>query len=324
MIKKISVIIPVYNVKDYLEKCVESVCNQSYPQLEIILVDDGSTDGSGELCDVLAQKDNRIRVIHQENRGLSGARNAGYQEATGDYITFLDSDDYIHAQTYECMLEQMKKYDASAVIAGFQTVYDSFAKDLPGSGEAVCISGRKAVEKLYISKEEYLLTVVAWNKLYKREALPQNFSFPEGRIHEDEYTSYRILYPLDKVVYLDKSFYYYRQRKDSIMHTNFSLKRLDALPAMKEAVEYFQEKEDSVLANKAIKRYLDNLMTMYDKVKENLPEEKNLLTSLKDDFIFSYQKYKDEVQGLPTRRRILYHCFLHNRPCYLLIKKMRG
>lgn len=321
---KISVIIPVYNVKEYLNQCVESVCAQSYESLEIILVNDGSTDGSDKMCDELAGTDERITVVHQENGGLSAARNTGLLKATGEYITFLDSDDYIHPKTYESMMEQLQKYDADVAASGFQVVYDSEENTLTGTDEALCVTGREAVLKLYRSKEEYLVTVVAWNKLYRKSALPKDFSFPKGRIHEDEYTSYRLLYPLSKVVYLNQNYYYYRQRKDSIMHTDFSLKRLDALPAMKEAVDYFEKQNDIFLMKEAVKRYLNNLMTMYDTVKRELSEEQTALQSLKEQYIQSYEKYKDTIKQIPLRRRLLYHWFLHNRPLYCLIVKMRA
>ena len=323
MKEKISVIIPVYNVGAYVEKCIESVCRQTYEELEIILVDDGSTDSSGKICDEWAENDNRIVVLHQENRGLSGARNAGLEKATGEYVTFLDSDDYIAPTTYEEMLRAGKQFQADVTISGFQKVYHSDEETVTGDGSVVCVTGREAAAKLYASKDEYLLTVVAWNKLYRKEALPEDFSFPEGRIHEDEYTSYRLIYPLSKVVYLDRRLIYYRQRKDSIVHSKFSLKRLDALPVLKEAIRYFEGKSDYELANKALKRYLNFIMTSYDNVKKYLKEQ-NTLLSLRKEFQSTYKKYKKEIRSFPFRRRVLYHLFLYNRPLYLIIVKMRG
>ncbi|MBP3703356.1 MAG: glycosyltransferase family 2 protein, partial [Lachnospiraceae bacterium] len=162
MKEKISVIIPVYNVEAYVGKCIKSVCRQTYEELEIILIDDGSTDSSGKICDEWAENDNRIVVLHQENRGLSGARNAGLEKATGEYITFLDSDDYIAPMTYEEMLRAGKQFQADVTIVSFQKVYHSDEETVTGDGSVVCVTGREAAAKLYASKEEYLFTVVAW------------------------------------------------------------------------------------------------------------------------------------------------------------------
>ena len=320
----ISVIIPVYNVCDYLEKCIESVCGQRYNNLEIILVDDGSTDGSGELCDKFACKDERIVVIHQENGGLSHARYTGLKSAKGKYITFLDSDDYIHENTYMVMQKMIENKNADVAIAGFKRVYDSNGCPEDGSGATVCVSGKEAARNIYKQGEEGLISLVAWNKLYRKNAISQEFCFPVGRIHEDEYTTYRLLYSLKKVVYIDNNFYYYRQRGDSIMHTSFSLARLDALLGLYEAVLFWIELNEMELAVLALERYLDRLMYTRDEWVIFHPEKNDVLQSLENEFADHYRKHIDLVKAIPCKRRFLYWTNLNCRILYHAIIKIRS
>lgn len=218
----ISVIIPVYDVEIYLPKCVESVLRQTYPNLEIILVDDGSPDNSGQICDAFAERDPRVRVIHQKNGGLSKARNAGLDAASGEYITFLDSDDWITEDAYEHLLSLIRKYGVKLVSGGNINVDSKTGEQTLG----IC---PKKEEK--ISAEEMVGRMFMWDgcdssvcdKLFHRSML-ENFRFPEGKVCEDVAVTYKIILQTDSVVMTEKPFYYYLHRADSITTAAFSEK----------------------------------------------------------------------------------------------------
>ena len=215
----ISVVVPIYNVEKFLGQCIESIINQTYNDIEIILVDDGSTDNSGKICDEYKSIDNRIRVIHKVNGGLSSARNAGMRIAQGEYICFIDSDDYIDSQMLEIMKKQIK--NADIVICGKEDIWgnDSHnitSSDLESNYDIISMSGEVAFEHFLLEdKEGY---VVAWNKLYRTHIFIQyNIKFPEGKIHEDCFTIYKLFIHSQKVVYIDIPLYKYRHREGSIM-----------------------------------------------------------------------------------------------------------
>lgn len=216
----VSIIIPIYNVEQYVRECLESVMNQTYKKIEIILIDDGSTDRSGEIADNFALKDNRIKVIHKKNGGLSDARNAGIRAATGEYIMFLDSDDYAADDFVESALRAAIDNRADIVCFRFTSVTDS--------GEAISLSTKKEVDNLteYANTDAIqdiftlggTLKVNAWNKIYKRSLFSSNnIEYPVGRIYEDNQTTYKLMYFAKKIIFLDKSLLFYRQRPGSIM-----------------------------------------------------------------------------------------------------------
>ena len=317
----ISVIIPIYNVEQYLEKCLDSVISQTYQTLEIILVDDGSTDRSPQICDEYAKLDKRIHVIHQKNKGLSGARNTGIRQAKGDYVTYLDSDDYIHPEAYQTMYDNLIKEGADISLASFTDVYDSDHEYEALDNECTTYSGHEAAGNFYHDSSLYLLSVLAWNKLIKRELL-SDFSFPEGKIHEDEYTSYKLLYSAKSVVYSKAVLYYYRQRKDSIMGQGFNIRRLELLDALEEAIKFYQENQETELAGEAATRYLNVLMSYYGRMKEDCKEEKEKTAKLYERFLKAYKTYKD-VSLAQGKRRFLYYCFAHCYGLYRIIVAIR-
>ena len=241
--KLLSVIIPVYNVENFLERCVLSVIYQTYTALEILLIDDGSTDTSGALCDQLAQNYKRIKVIHKENGGLSDARNWGLSTATGEYITFLDSDDYIHPETYSILISQLE--DNGADIAECKTVkvYSTFPP----------INKIEAAQIIHMNRDEAMLssydwkyfTAVVWNKVYKREIIA-NKRFPVGRYHEDEFFIHEVLYSSKSLIHIDAAMHYYQQRSGSIMASQYNLKHVDAIDAFKIRLNFFKEKNADI------------------------------------------------------------------------------
>lgn len=224
---KVSIIIPVYNVEMYLPRCVQSVMDQTYNDIEIILVDDGAKDNSGKMCDEYAVVDQRIVVIHKENGGLSSARNAGIEIATGEVIFFLDSDDYISCECIERTVELMNKTGADISIVQMKYIpenQNSEDNDETSLDDYVILNAEKAIsESLY----QKLYTCCAPAKLYKRNVIG-NVRFPLGRISEDLGTCHLFLNNADLIVYSKYYGYYYRQHKSSIMHV-FNDKRMDAL-----------------------------------------------------------------------------------------------
>lgn len=218
----ISVIVPVYNVEDYLERCVDSIIKQTYINLEIILVDDGSTDQSGEICDKYKEKDNRIKVIHKKNGGLSSARNKGLEIAHGEYVGFVDSDDYIAEDMYEVLHMYMEE-DVDITFCG--RIYVLPDKKYKG----YCLNEAKKYTCEEALKEVLILRKMDYNastKLYRRK-LFKNILFPVGRVSEDIPTIYRLLKRARNIYHIGKAKYFYYYRENSISHSEFYLRRID-------------------------------------------------------------------------------------------------
>lgn len=246
----ISVIIPVYKVEKYVEKCIQSVINQTYENLQIILVDDGSPDNCGKICDEYAKKDHRIEVIHKSNGGLSDARNKGLEIAKGEYIGFVDSDDYIEADMYEVLYNLLKQYNADVSICNFYTV--SQGKISIKNAD----NGINEYNRIEILKEILLdknIQSYAWNKLYKKELFDE-IKYPIGKKYEDIGTTFFLLEKCNKVVVTGKSEYYYINRQDSIVNN---------------------------VTESTITDYIELIIQRYDYIEENIKE----LSSYNKDYL---------------------------------------
>ena len=253
--KKISVIVPVYNVCKYLDECVGSICEQTYDNLQIILVDDGSTDGSGELCDAWAKKDSRVEVIHCKNQGVSCARNAGLERAEGELIGFVDSDDYIAPDMYEQLYDRLEESGCSMVVCAYKTVDE---QGMPLGQIYENISDGTLFVDEYLLKycenaRNHCELVIVTNRLYKRE-LFDHVQFVEGVIHEDEFFLNDILFQVGQVPVISNALYFYRQRAGSIVHTAFSKKNLNKYDALKERLKKCIEYGCSESAVKSVYR----------------------------------------------------------------------
>ena len=218
--EKISIIIPVYKVERYLDRCIESVLQQSYSNLEVLLIDDGSPDNCGRLCDQWAEKDTRIRVIHKENGGLSDARNIGLVSATGDYIVFVDSDDFIAPDMVQNLYDALNLNAADMSICNIHYV-DENGNSLPGNNKYSpirdeVITGFEAInrESDYYHKGWYYL--FAWNKLYKKSAFSE-IRFPKGKLSEDDFVAHKLFRNCSKIACISTIGYYYVQRAGSIL-----------------------------------------------------------------------------------------------------------
>ena len=236
----ISVIVPIYKVESYLDRCVRSIVEQTYENLEIILVDDGSPDNCPAICDAWAEKDSRIRVIHKENGGLSDARNAGLAVATGEYVSFIDSDDQIAPEFLARLYDAMVKTGAEVAECATDYVDEDGnvlrlrkAADMPEMGKM------EALRRLVMENGVYQ---TVWNKLYRRDVI-DGILFAVGKLNEDEFWTYRVLDRIEKLAIISEPLYHYLQRGSSIIGTGYNIRRLDGLEARFQRMEYLQKYE---------------------------------------------------------------------------------
>ena len=236
---KISIIVPVYKVEPYLDKCVSSIVNQTYTNLEIILVDDGSPDNCPAMCDAWAEKDSRIRAIHKPNGGLSDARNAGMAVATGELMTFVDSDDWIAPDMYEHLYQRLEEDSSDIAACGVQMVWEDKTPSRMLTRDGNCILNQEEAMQAII--EESWLKQPVWYKIYKTE-LVRDILFPKGKYHEDVFWSYQAIGRAQRVSVSDHIGYYYLQHGGSIMGEGYSPKRLDAVEAKVQRCAYIQDR----------------------------------------------------------------------------------
>ena len=246
----VSVIIPIYKVEPYLHECVDSVINQTYKNLEIILVDDGSPDNCPKICDEYALLDSRIKVIHKENGGLSDARNVGIAIAKGKYLCFVDSDDVIHNQMVEIMIKPLIENNVDVSCCSFLLFDDTNL--LSDASSAHIIIDDKTY--FFLEPKEWFLkeyTASAWNKMYKKE-LFADIEFPKGKYHEDVFTTYKVCYNTNKIACCKYNLYFYRQRKGSIMKAANHQRLLDLMEGTNELLLFFSNKDRNLFSHLCI------------------------------------------------------------------------
>lgn len=280
----ISVVVPVYKVEAFLNKCMESIVSQSYNNLEIILIDDGSPDHCPELCDAWAKRDARIKVIHKTNGGLSSARNAGLDICTGEYIAFVDSDDWIKPNMIQRMLEVIERENADICACNIVSCYPN--KEVTWGGKAYLAGSSETILNLLYHDAEF--PVCTWNKLYRRK-LWESFRFPEGKICEDAFTTYLLLHKSDRIVHITDALYCYRIRSESIMTSAFSKKSMDEEEAWRESYEFVKENYPR-LYREAFSFYLQRVNVLIHRMKEEqknqFQEEYNYLRKIMTDNLF--------------------------------------
>lgn len=258
---KISIIVPIYNREDRLKKCIDSILNQTFRDFELILVDDGSRDSSGKICDDYAEKDTRVRVIHQENKGVSNARNAGIKCAVGEYIGFVDSDDYIDEKMYEILYNLMLEHNADITVCGVREKWLDDEMLASKKIKLLVLNKQEAIRLLLIGK---YLTLYASNKLYKRIFFDK-VKYPSGKIYEDTVATPKIFALADKIVYTSESLYNYVRSPGSITTSEFSPKDMDIIEAGKSVLE-FAKKEFPELIKEAEYRYFWSYMCVVDRM----------------------------------------------------------
>lgn len=309
---KISIIIPVYNVEKYLATCLDSVINQTYKNLEILLIDDGSTDSSGLICEQYSKKDTRIKTIHKKNGGLSDARNVGISYASGDYISFIDSDDFIDINTFTILNQYIKQYNADIITFNY---YDYYNKDK--------ISPHLLFNnlKFYAQQEfhstfakdlfnKYEMNVTAWNKVYKRKIF-NNIKFPYGKLFEDTFSDIYILNQCNNILVIPDTLYYYRRRNDSIIGKHIQEKKyniinIDSIEAkIMSAVDFYifanHNKESTEMLFRILKNSLDDIL-----FSANRNQYKNYELAL---IYLLKNLYKKPQLSLKIKFGILKRCF---------------
>ena len=264
----ISVIIPVYNGEIYLMECIESIQRQTYAPLEIILVDDGSRDNTGKLCDKCASTDSRIQVIHQNNQGLSGARNSGIRQSSGEYIAFVDGDDAISEDYVEFLWTQIHLTGADISCCGFHQIHR--LSEIPlwqGKVHSGILSGEEALRIALYQKN--IPDYSAWNKLFRRD-LFTTIRFPEGRLFEDLGTVIYLMHHCSRVAYSNVPKYYYRQHSESILRSSFSEKKLELLDIAEEILRFIQHK-NPIAEKAAINTLISASFTIILKATDSSP-----------------------------------------------------
>ena len=295
----ISIIVPVYNVEQYLDRCITSIRNQTYRNIEIILVNDGSTDCSGSICEKYKEMDSRVKVIHQKNAGPSEARNKALYIASGKSITFIDADDYVADDYIMYLYDLLTKNDADVACCNTEI----FEKD-------VIVKQKKKKKEYVMNLEEALCEMLyeknfsnsVWGKLYKKEVL-LGITFPKGKIFEDMYTTYKILLKSNRIVYGNIKKYYYMKHKNSIMSTTKFHDRMHVIDAENELIDCMREKYPIVLKAAYAKLFASSIVclsnfeldTKYEVYKEDINTLWNNIKDLRMKMIFNnrvHYKYR--------------------------------
>ncbi len=320
----ISVIVPVYRVEEYLERCVKSILSQTYKNLEVILVDDGSPDQCPAICDACAEKDARMKVIHQENKGLSGARNAGIDAASGEYLAFVDSDDYVSPHFIEELYQLLQ--DTGCAIGQCRFSYVKGDGLVEEGDSAFCIyRGESLMEQLYGPEEKATCFVVAWNKLYRAELFKETgIRYPEGRIHEDEATTYRLFHEAKKLAFLDRALYGYYTENGGSITSVFSAKRLQWLTAHEERIAFFKKNGYEKLLPAAYRKLCDACITFYFRCTEQVKDAEELKKELRKRLETYRANGAAWIAALPLKTRMGYELFSMSPGLYAkMLQKMQ-
>ena len=321
----VSIIIPVYNVEKYLAQCLDSVCSQTYRKIEIIIVNDGSTDGSDKIIERYAKLDRRIIVIHKKNGGLSEARNYGLDRATGKYVMFVDSDDFIASEMAEYLVREIQRANAQLAVCGYEPV-DEEGNELS--------SWEKFPEKGVVSpkgfweihhKEAYIYGVVAWNKLYDRKIF-KKLRYPVGKLYEDVFLLHKVIHRAQRIACCPNKLYYYRQRYGSIMNNGSgeSFKEFfspDILQAFIIRLEFFIRKGMLDEASYAFALAARQVVNGYEVLQKLSNTEKNRL-------FFYHKRLKRLAQNCRHSKispvfRIEVDSFLIDRRCFQFLRVMK-
>lgn len=246
----ISVIVPIYNVERYLDACIDSIINQTYSNLEIILVDDGSPDRCPEICDEYAKKDNRIKSIHQDNGGLSAARNSGIDIAQGEFLTFIDSDDFVACNYVELLYKGIVEFDADISIASFCTFTNEDELKISRNELSFVEMAKDECFRRYGALNAGLSMpfISACNKLYKKDFFA-SIRFPIGKLYEDAFTTYKLLDKAKKIVFTPSKLYFYRINPQSILGQSFREKHLEMVDAFRSGFDFFDKKGENEIAS---------------------------------------------------------------------------
>ena len=276
---KVSIIVPVYKVEPYIHRCIDSILAQTFTDFELILVDDGSPDRCGEICDEYAAKDKRIVVIHQENGGLSAARNAGidwaFANSDSQWLTFIDSDDWVHPEYLQRLYSAAADNDVLVSISGY----------VETNGDEPIVLKEQMIPQIWTSESFYVEhrvdAIIACAKLYNKECF-KTIRYPVGKLHEDEYVTYRILFAEKQTAVIPAQMYFYYINKEGITKKSWSPKRLHILDAMEQQMIYMREHNYERAYVKAVQSFAYCLAESYQRIQENCPFEKEWLHTIRN------------------------------------------
>lgn len=278
----VSIIVPVFKVEEYLDRCIKSLYLQTYCNLEIILVDDGSPDNCPQICDEWNKRDKRIKVIHKPNGGLSDARNIGLENATGDYIGFVDSDDYISNDFYETMLNVALENNSDIVECSVVKFYENGKREYYEDDSRV--SNHPTIEALSGLINEDGFHQYVWNKLYKAETI-KGIAFEVGKLNEDEFWTYQVFGNANIVSKINKTMYFYFQRSNSIMGGNYSIQRLDGLEGRWNRYKYVQEQYPSLVLQSKLDFFSSCIFSYQCSLKFLSGQERKRATSIIKEYV---------------------------------------
>lgn len=309
----ISVIVPVYKSEKYLKRCVDSILNQTYQNLEIILVDDGSPDNCPQICDKYAEKDSRIRVIHKPNGGLSDARNKGLDIANGNYIAFVDSDDYIATEMYAMMIEAMHGEDVDIVMCARYDEYPDKTIETYFLPQTRVFTHHEAMNLILTDT----IGSQSWDKLYKRDVY-KDLRFPIGRIYEDIGTTYLAFERCQKFMYIHQPLYYYQMNYNGISFSERPNKIFDTFLSFYERLNFAEEKYPEII-DECLKKTFDtaigalnyHIRFKFEQEKSNLP--------IVNQFLYSYKRKILSNPLIPMLRKVLFALYLKYKPAYRFI-----
>lgn len=295
----ISVIIPMYNAEKYVGKCLNSLLNQTYKDLEIIIVNDGSKDNSQAVCEAFAQQDKRIILINTENRGAGSARNTGIETAKGEYISFIDSDDYVCPDYYERLLYMIEQTEADIAIGRYQRISEHEKMQFVNTEEIKECNNMEELLVLYGEDEDkYINAVLVTNKLFKRELFEDNIRFPVGRLIDDEFIIYKLIYKSKKIAYTNDVMYAYVQSDSSVMRTNFKEQRVhDTIDVYDEVYSFFKENGTEELNEKILIRYLSYCVELAQKTQTStvIDDKKKVYQLLIEKFNQKTEEAKEKI-----------------------------
>lgn len=301
--KKISVIVPVYNILDYLEKCVDSLRGQTYENLQMILVDDGSTDGSGALCDELAAKDSRILVIHKENGGVSSARNAGVEAAEGDYISFVDSDDYLEPKMYEVLLGAAEEQQLDVTACGYFFTDKPQDLALENLGKISILHKVNAMERCISDDLHSAMCGAVWNKIYRTETLKQYLVFdPKYIMAEDMLVTLRCLKHAKRVGQVNECFYHYVLRENSVVNS-YKKNKASSIGAHHEMYEELKDEYPQLAKQVMIRSMEQNYNLLITALKAETYFEEDITALCRD--LKENRKYVKESEKISLVGRMM-------------------
>lgn len=299
----VSIVVPVFNVNKYLNRCLESLVNQTYFSLEIILIDDGSDDGSEKLCDAWRKKDSRIIVLHQRNAGLSMARNVGIDMASGKFLFFVDSDDWLETDAIEKLINIQQKYHADIVCCGVATDYEDGTRGSFTSSKMLELNNKEALKELMLSNT---VCSLAWNKLYLL-SLWKVERFPKNKLNEDEFTIYKIVYSASKVVYLGDELYHYFQRSNGLMNQIKEDGILSVIEALEERNEWLEGKQEWELRAVSLLKTVERVKYLFRCYSCEKETKKDLLNLLMDLYKSNAKKiYSNKNISLKDKAKTAY------------------